>query len=161
GGYVQGGSATLRENAAALYSVSLSEEEKDPMSRDIDSEAAAEAAERAAAPRGPRAGGATAEPHAVEVKIDFGGLERRIHKITRLSDNISTAVPSPDSKTYAFVAVGETAGRPSSTLYLIGADGEGLKQLTQSMPPAPEGTAPPAGPGFGGISELQFTHDGR
>lgn len=160
GGYVQGGSATLRENAAALYSVSLAEEEKDPMSRDIDSEDAAEAAERAAAPRvGRGAGGGGAEGRAaVEVKIDFGGLQRRVHRVTRLSDDIVTATASPDSKTYAFVTVGEVEGRMVSTLYTIGADGEGLRQLTQSAPPA-EGAAP-AGPG-GGISELQFSRDGR
>ena len=162
GGYVQGGSATLRENAASLYSVSLSEEEKDPMSRDVDSEAAAEAAERAAAPRGGRSGGAGAEARAaVDVKIDFGGLERRIHRVTRLADNIVTAVPSPDSRTYAFVTMGEAEGRPVSTLYTIGADGDGLRQITQSAPPPAEGTAPPAGPGLGGISRLQFTRDGR
>ena len=159
GGYVQGGSATLRENAAALYSVSLSEEEKDPMSRDIDSEAAAEAAEKETAPRGGR--GAAAESHAIEVKIDFAGLERRIHKVTRLSDNIVTAVPSPDSRTYAFVAAAEEEGRPVSRLYTIGADGEGLKQITQSMPAPPEGTAPPAGFGMEGISSLQFSRDGK
>lgn len=166
GGYVQGGSATLRENAAALYSVSLSEEEKDPMSRDIDNEAAAEAAERAAAERagrGGRTGAAAGEPRearTVNVKIDFAGLERRIHKVTRLSDNIVAAVPSPDSRTYAFVAVGDNEGRTVSTLYTIGADGEGLRQLTQSSPPA-EGAAPPAGPGGTGISQLQFARNGR
>ena len=160
GGYVQGGSATLRENAAALYSVSLAEEEKDPMSRDVDTEAEAEAAERASAPRSGRAGGANAEPHAAEVKVEFGGLQRRIHKITRLSDNIVTAVASPDSKTYAFVAVGDAEGRPVSMLYTIGADGEGLRQLTQSMPPA-EGGTPGGGFGMGGISELQFSRNGR
>ncbi|HYL61184.1 MAG TPA: S41 family peptidase [Candidatus Methylomirabilis sp.] len=160
GGYVQGGSATLRENAAALYGVSLAEEEKDPMSRDVDSEAAAEAAERTATPRGGRGGGANADARPVEVKIEFGGLQRRIHKITRLSDNIVTAAASPDSKTYAFVAVGDAEGRPVSMLYTIGADGEGLRQLTQSMPPA-EGGAPGGGFGMGAISELQFSHDGR
>lgn len=166
GGYVQGGSATLRENAAALYSVSLSEEEKDPMSRDIDNEAAAEAAERAGAGRGARAAGGApgaegrGEPRAVDVKIDFTGLPRRIHRVTRLSDDIVTAVPSPDSRTYAFVAVGDNEGRPVSILDTIGADGEGLRQLTQSSPPA-EGGVPPAGPGGFGISELQFTRDGR
>ena len=160
GGYVQGGSATLRENAAALYSVSLAEEEKDPMSRDIDSEYAAEAAEREQFPRGGR-GAAAAETHAVELKIDFAGLERRIHKVTRLSDNIVTAVPSPDSKTYAFVAVGDEEGRQLSRLYTIGADGDGLKQITQSMPAPPEGTAPGAAFGAEGISSLQFSRDGK
>lgn len=163
GGYVQGGSATLRENAAALYSVSLSEEEKDPMSRDIDNEAAAEVAERVAAGRGGRGGAAAAEARearTVDVKIDFAGLEHRIHKVTRLSDSIVTAVPSPDGRTYAFVAVGDSEGRTVSILYTVGADGEGLRQHTQSLPPT-EGSAPPAGPGGAGISELQYARDGR
>jgi tricorn protease len=159
GGYVQGGSATLRENAAALYSVSLSEEEKDPMSRDIDSESAAETAERADSPRGGR--GAAPDTHPVEVKIDLGGLERRIHKVTRLSDNIVIAVSSPDSKTYAFVSAAEEEGRPVSRLYTIGGDGEGLKQITQSMPAPAEGTAPAVPFGTEGISSLQFSRDGK
>src|SRR6266699_811642 len=126
------------------------------MSRDIDSESAAESTERADSLRGGRA--AAVEAHAVEVKIEFGGLERRIHKVTRLSDNIVTAVSSPDSKTYAFVAAAEEEGRPVSRLYTIGADGEGLKQFTQSLPAPAEGTAP-----FGteGISSLQFSRDGK
>ena len=162
GGYAQGGSATLRENTSTLYSVSLSEEEKDPMSRDIDSEAAGEAAERAAAPRGGRGGSGGAETRAaVEVKIDFAGLERRIHRVTRLADNITTAIPSPDSRAYAFVTQSEGEGRPTSTLYTIGADGNELKQITQSNPPPAEGATPGPGGGFGGISQLQFTRDGR
>ncbi len=158
GGYAQGGSATLRENVSALYSVSLTREDRDPLSRDIDDEDAARAAERAALER-PRPGG-DVRP---EVKIDFDGLDRRIRQITRLSDNILTAVPSPDSRSYAFVAAGDNEGRPVSILYLIQENGEQLRRLTQSQPPAEGEAAPPPGGGGlgGGISSLQFSRDGR
>ena len=54
GGYVQGGSAAIRQNVAALYSVSRAREEKDSMSRDIDDEDAAEAAAKTSEERGGR-----------------------------------------------------------------------------------------------------------
>jgi tricorn protease len=161
GGYVQGGSATLRQNVAALYSVSLTKEDKDPMSRDIDSEEAAQEAERseATAQRPQRPGGAPAPPP--EVKIDWEGIERRIRQITRISDNITTAVPAPDSRTYAFVAVGQDDGRPSASIYTIQANGEQMRRIAQSQPPSPDAEGPP-GPGFGfGFSSLQFSRDGR
>jgi tricorn protease len=158
GGYVQGGSATLRQNVSVLYSVSLAKEEKDTMSRDIDDEEAGRAADRAAAERA-RPGAAAAAP---EVKIDFDGLSRRIRQVTRLTDNITTAVPSPDSRTYAFVAVGDVDGRNVSTLYTIAETGDQLRRITQSQPPAADGGAPPAGGfGGGGIRALQFSRDGR
>jgi tricorn protease len=163
GGYAQGGSATVRDNNSTLYSVSLSEEEKDPLSRDIDDEAAGEAAERARAERAigaRRAGGAAEGRAAIEVKIDFAGLDRRIHRVTRTADNVLTVVPSPDSRTYAFVTQSEDEGRPVSVLYIIGADGDGLRQIARSSPP-PDGAPGGGGPGFGGISELQFTRDSR
>jgi tricorn protease len=163
-GFVQGGSATLRQNLSALYSVSLTQEERDPMSRDIDSEEAARAAERTGAERGPgaapRGGGQQAPP---EVKIDWEGLERRIRQITRLSDNITTAVPAPDSRTYAFVATGTVDGRNVQTLYTISETGEQMRRVYQTQPPADDGDGPP--PGFGGfgggIASLQYSRDGR
>jgi len=168
GGYAQGGSATLRDNNNTLYSVSLLEEEKDPLSRDIDDEAAGEAAERARAERGAGArrassgaeGRAEGRTAAVEVKIDFAGLGRRIHRVTRAADSVTTVVPSYDSRTYAFVTQSEDEGRPVFILYTIGADGDGLRQITRSSPP-PEGGPGGGGPGFGGISELRFTRDSR
>jgi tricorn protease len=161
GGFVQGGSATVRENVAALYSVSLTKEEKDTMSRDIDDEEAAVAAERAdaAARRPPGIGGTPPPP---EVKIEWEGLERRIRQVTRISDNITTAVPAPDSRSYAFVAVGTEDGRNVSSLYTIQANGDQMRRVTQSQPPAPGEEGPPGGGGFGGgISNLQFSKDGR
>jgi tricorn protease len=128
------------------------------MSRDIDSEEEALAAERSEAPtRGPRA----QEPRPVEVKIEWEGLNRRIRQVTRITDNITTAVPAPDSRSYAFVAAGEADGRPVSSLYIIQANGEQMRRLTQSRPPSEEDDGSP-GFGFGaGISWPQFSKDGR
>ncbi|HYL09885.1 MAG TPA: S41 family peptidase [Candidatus Acidoferrales bacterium] len=160
GGFVQGGSATLRENLAALYSVSLAREEKDPMSRDVDDEEAARAAERANPERGAMRGGAGQEARPVEVKIDFDGMQRRIHQVTRLSENVVSAVPSPDGRSYAFVTTSEGEGRPVFSLYLIQENGEQMRRLTQSQPPSAEEEGPAAF-GGGAITAVKFSRDAR
>lgn len=160
GGYVQGGSATQRSNVAAVYNISLTQEDRDPVSRDIDDEEAAVAAERAARPGAAQRPGAQQETP--EVKIDWQGLDRRIRQVTRLSDSISTVVPSPDSRTYAFVTQSDIDGRNVSILYAIQDSGDQMRRITQSAPPTGEGDEPPGGGGFGGgISSLQFSRDGR
>jgi tricorn protease len=161
-GYVQGGSATLRTNVASLYALTLAKEDRDTMSRDVDSEEEANNAIANERPAGGRGGAAQHAP--VEVKIDFDGMARRIHEVTRLSDSIQSAIPAPDSRSYAFVASSEVDGRPISTLYVIAADGSQLRRVTQSSPPNPEEeeTPPAAGGGFGaGISRVQFSRDGN
>jgi tricorn protease len=158
GGSLQFGSIAVVQNTAALYGVSLSTDDKDPMSRDIDSEEEAQAADRQEGPpRGPRA-----QERPVEVKIDWEGLNRRIRQVTRLNDNITTAVPAPDSRSYAFVAVGDEEGRTVASIYTIQANGEQMRRVTQARPPAGEDDGPPQGGGFGGgIQSLQFSRDGR
>ncbi|HEV8384945.1 MAG TPA: S41 family peptidase [Candidatus Acidoferrales bacterium] len=158
GGYLQGGSATIRDNVAALYAVSLTKDEKDPMSRDIDDEEAAVAAERAeAAARRPAGAGGAAQ---AEVKIDWDGLERRIRQVTRINDSISTAVAAPDSRSYVFVAQTEEDGRNIAVLYSIQSTGEQMRRVTTSQPPA-EGEGGGFGGFGGGIGSLQFSKDGR
>src|SRR5262249_38646699 len=161
GGYVQGGSAALRDNVASLYSVSLAKEEKDAMSRDIDDEEQAAAAERSErADRAPRA----APREAPEVKIDFDGLERPFRPLTRLADNLARVAISPDSRTYAFVVVGDAdaEGRPSTAIYTVQENGEQLRRVVQSQPPQEGEDETPAqgGPGAG-LTSLQFSRDGR
>jgi tricorn protease len=161
GGYVQAGSATLRTNVASIYSVSLAKEDADSMSRDVDTEEQARA--MMGAGRGGRGGGGGAVATPAETKIDFEGMDRRISQITHLTENISTVVPSPDSRSYAFVAAVDVDGRSVPTLYIIQADGSALRRLSQATPPAAEDeNAPPAaaGMGGGGISSLQFSRDG-
>ena len=159
GGYVQGGSAALRANTASLYSVSLTREEKDSLSRDIDDEEQAAAADRAAAERGPRA----TPREAPEVKIDWDGLDRRFRQLTRLGDNITSVAISPDSRTYAFVAAEESdEGRPAASIYTIAENGEQLRRVMQSQPPQEGEEEPPQGGGPGaGLTSLQFSKDGR
>ncbi len=159
GGYVQGGSAALRQNTASLYSVSLSREEKDSLRRDIDDEEQAMAAERAAAERGPRANRETPE-----VRIDWDGLDRRFRQLTRLSENITSVAVSPDSRTYAFVVAedAETEGRPAASIYTVQENGEQLRRVLQSQPPQEGEEEPPGGGGPGaGLSSIQFSKDGR
>ncbi|HET9401644.1 MAG TPA: S41 family peptidase, partial [Candidatus Acidoferrales bacterium] len=160
GGFVQGGSATLRTNVAALYSVTLAKEDRDTMARDVDTED--EAREAAAERGGGRGNVANRAP--VETKIDFDGMERRIHQVTRLSDNIQSTIVAPDSRSYAFVSATDVDGRPISTLYVIQADGSQLRRITQSTPANPDDTeAPPAaaGMGMGGITRLEYSRDGN
>ncbi|MGB7622908.1 MAG: S41 family peptidase, partial [Terriglobia bacterium] len=129
---------------------------------------AATAAEAAARPVGMRrpaggemgGGGPEAAPRKVDVKIEWEGIARRSHQITRLSDNITSVVVSPDSKTYAFVVVGTADGRPSQSIYTIQEDGERLTRITQAGPSGEEEGGGGFG-GFGGISSLQFSKDGR
>ena len=165
GGTQQSGMATAsRASAMQLYSVSLTAEEKNPAERGVDSEEEAQAAERENRPRAPAAKGAppAAEARKVEVKIEWDGLERRIRQLTRLGDSVSNAVPSPDSRLYAFTAVGEQEGRRVSALYTIQADGERLTRVAVSQPSAGEEGPPTRGRFFGGaISSPQFTRDSR
>jgi tricorn protease len=156
------------ESRVQIFSVALTPEEKNTFDRGIDDEEAAAAAEAAARPAGMRrpaggemgGGGPEAAPRKVDVKIDWEGIARRSHQITRLSDNITSVVVSPDSKTYAFVVVGTADGRPSQSIYTIQEDGERLTKITQAGPSGEEEGGGGFG-GFGGISSLQFSKDGR
>src|SRR5579872_5516699 len=108
-GLAQAGSATLRQSFVQVYSVSLTKEEKNPQDRGVDDEEQAQAAEKLNRFREAQARGEGGKP---EVKIDFDGITRRARQVTHLSDNIGALAVSPDSKLYAFVAVGDRDGRP-------------------------------------------------
>jgi len=154
GGFVQGGSATVRANRAALYSLRLSREEKDPMSRDIDEEAGAEDGE-------PPSRAERTRSEKPDVKIEWDGISHRLRQVSHLSDHITEAVPAPDGRSYAFVTSGEgeVDGRSLFSLYLIQDNGEQLRRLAQSQPPA-DAEPQPGGPETGIVS-LQFSKDGK
>jgi tricorn protease len=156
-GLAQAGSATLRRSFVQLYSVSLAKEEKNPTDRGVDDEEQAQAAEKLDRQRTAQARGEAPKP---EVKIDFDGITRRSRQVSHLSDNITTAAVSPDSKTYAFVALADEDGRAVSTLYTIPEDGTQATAITTSS--RSEGEEGGAG-GFGGrqIGSLRFSKDGR
>ena len=86
GGDVSSGVASqggLHARRWQLWALSLRDQDRDPMNRDIDNEAqglAAEAAARQAGAR--RGGGAAAAAQPAEVRIDWSGLARRARQLT-------------------------------------------------------------------------------
>ena len=162
-GVQQGGTATPRSTVMQLYSVSLVSQEKNPVDRGVDSEEEAAAAERTSRPRTAQPGAPSGPPAKVEVKIDWDGMARRIRQVTRLGDSVMTAAPSPDSRLYAFVTVGEQDGRRLSALYTIQEDGDRMTRVTVSQPTSGGEEGPPAPGRFfgGGIASPQFSRDGR
>jgi len=165
-GNLQGGIASPRnqQTRMQLHSVSLEKEDKNPADRGVDVEEEAPAGDPSERPRGappgPGAGGGRPETSKIEVKIEWDGLSRRIRQLTRLADGVSSAVPSPDSRLYAFVSTGEQDGRQLSTLYTIQEDGERQTRITQSLSPGGE-EVPRFGGLGGGISSPQFSREGR
>ena len=144
-----------------IYSVALTKEDKNLADHGIDSEEEAQAAERLNRQRGEgtRMGG---EAPKVEVKIDFDGIERRARQVSRLADSITQVVSAPDSRTYAFVAVGMIDGRPTPAVYTIAEDGSQLTRITQALPPRADEEGGGGGGGFfGGINTLRYSRDGR
>jgi len=164
-GVTQAGSAVQRRPQSQLFSVSLQKEEKALNDRGVDTEEEAVQAEREGRARRPQAmregGEASGAEAAREVKIDFDGIGRRVHQITRLSDNVSSPALSPDGRTYAFVGVADADGRPSATIYSIQEDGTQMARLVQSAPSRGEEEDAPGGAFGRGFSDLQFSRDGR
>jgi tricorn protease len=154
-----------------LYGVPLTPIEKDPTDRDVNTEAQAEAAsqETAGAGRGGRGAGASA-PANVQVKIEWDGIDRRITQLTRMPGSVSTVVPSPDSRTYLFMAQGgatEEAAAPGAGggpgMYTIADDGSRLTRLNTTVADAAGGGGRGRGGrgGGGGFAEPQWARDGR
>jgi tricorn protease len=164
GGIGASSMASLNRTTTQLYSVPLTRIEKSPDDRDVDTEEQAQAAADLAR-RGPPPGVGTGAPPRVDVKIEWDGLERRIRQLTRVGGSVITVAPSPDGRTFAFVASGgggesDSGGRPA--LYTIAEDGTRLTQVAQGTPPDTSESAPRSrGSGGGGFGELQWTRDGR
>jgi tricorn protease len=191
-GYGAPGMASLNRTTMQLYCATLTRLEKNPEDRDVDTEAQAEsvsetprrgrpASGESATPARGESGDAT-EPTTdaprrgpgrstnesavakVEVKIDWSDLDRRIRRLTAMS--VTTVAPSPDSRTYAFVASGasedggEGRGRPA--LYTIAEGGTNLTLVTQGAPPDPSEDTPRGRGVFGGgFGDLQWSKDSR
>jgi tricorn protease len=161
----QGGLTTTTE----LWATSLRDQDRDPMSRDIDNEAQGLAAEAAARQNTGR-GGAGAQP--VDVKIDWSGLARRARRLIVPGTSVGGLTPAPEGHTVALTlsSGGAGGGRgaavtdPNAGMYLINVESG---QLTR-VPAAPQtaatggrgrGGAP--GGGFGAGGNMVFSRDGR
>jgi tricorn protease len=162
-----GGRAADQMKLMALPLRALS---KDPLNKDIDSEAQALAAE--VTPRGPRggfSGGAGGIPGAasapVDVKIDWEGLTRRARQIPVAGDIIRELAAAPTGSVIAFTAAavseGEFGGGPLAIYTVNLADGAAPSRV----PSAPPSTAPVEGRrmGRGGFRGrgMVFSKDGR
>jgi tricorn protease len=121
----------------SLYAVALADREKNPVSGGIDIE------EEAQARPVPDNGQPSSKP--AEVKIDWEGLSRRVRPVTRIADSVADAVPSPDSRFYAFTAAGQQGSKLGSALYTIRGDGEQMIRVAGGQP----------------ISSPQFSRDGK
>jgi tricorn protease len=151
--------SALNRTVLQLYSIGLTRLDKNPDERGIDTEAQAEAETT-------RRSGQNATVPKVEVKIEWDGIEQRIRQLTHMPGSVMVVTPSPDSRTYAFMA--QNAGADDQEgpgLYVIGDDGARVTRIPTTVP-QPEGRggrgrggAGAAGPG--GAGEPQWSKDGR
>jgi tricorn protease len=161
-------------NTMQLWALSLRDQEKDPVNRDIDSEAQGLAAEAAARPTGGRGGaGAVGGHQPVEVKIDWDGLARRARRLEVPGDMIVGLTPSPDGRSVAVTtssalpAGGPPAegAQPSTGIYIVTLDGQPATRVPQPTPePGAAGGRGPGQRGFGGSfggAAMAFTRDSR
>ena len=155
----------FRGSAQPALRISLTRIDKTPDDRDINTEEQAMAAlNEPAQGRGGRGAGG---PGAVNVTIEWDGMDRRIRKLTSMPGSVGSVVPSPDSHTYAFLSGGgggeEGAGGPG--LYTIADDGTGMKRLNTTVQATGAGGrgGRGGGGGFGGFggNEPQWSRDGR
>jgi tricorn protease len=158
-----GGRATSQMKLMALPLRSL---DKDPLDKDIDSEAQALAAE--ASPRGPRIGPRGATAGRVEVKIDWKGLTKRARQIPAAGDFIGGLTAAPTGSVIAFTAVGRSdgdAGAAGPARYTVNlADGAAPSRVPSAPPSASAGAGPGRGWGRGAgfrSSGMVFSKDGR
>jgi tricorn protease len=166
-------------NTMQMWAVSLRDQEKDPLNRDIDNEAQGLAADAAARQggggrpsTGSGQGGAGAAAQApVEVKIDWDGFARRARRLTATGDTFGSLTPTPDGHSVAFTssaapAAGAAAGAegaPSPGIFILNVETD---QATRVPQPPVEPTAGGRGGrggagGVGGGGGIAFTRDGR
>ena len=142
-----------------LYAVALEKQDKDP-----DDPVESPTPEQ---PEGPPARGRVAAPVPVkDVNIDWDGLKRRTHQVTRMTGAVRSYDVAPDSHTIVFVATEGGGLRAAPSIYSIQDNGKRLTRLMTATPPAEGENAPPPGRGGrgfggGGITGLTITRDGR
>jgi tricorn protease len=161
----QGGIGTTM----SLWVLSLRDQDRDPMNRDIDNEAQGLAAEAAARQTGRGGGAGTGPATPPDVRIDWNGLARRARRLTVPGTTISGLTAAPEGHSVALTAfnAGAGGGRGSDAEAAAGMVIVNVEtgQVTRVPPAAPvEGGrgrgAAGGGGGFGGAS-MVFARDGR
>ncbi len=149
-----------------IYSVTLERLERDPDDPEERAEPEtsqtppAEQAEGAPSPR--RGPPAERRQPPKEINVDWTGLKRRTRQVTRMPFPVLSFRVAPDSRTIVFVTT-EPAGMGSiPVIYSIQDDGRRLTRIASGQPPTGGGGPGPGGGFFGGgISQLNFSRDGR
>jgi tricorn protease len=159
----------FRGVANQLYAISLTHIDKAPDDREINTEEQAMAAlNETPAPGAGGRGARAAAP--VTVNIEWDGIERRIVKLTSMPGAVSTVVPAPDSRTYAYMSMGGGAAGAAEEgagggpgLYVIREDGTGMQRLNTTVAGGTgRGGGGRGGGGYGGGgNEPQWSRDGR
>ena len=160
----QGGIGTTM----ALWALSLRDQDRDPMSRDIDNEAqgvAAEAAARQNAGRGQ--GGGAAAGTVADVRIDWNGLARRARQLTVPGTTIGALAPAPEGHAVALTA--STGGRggggdaaAGGGMFVIDVESGQLTRVPAAPASANEGRGGGGGPAPAGAGAgIVFARDGR
>ena len=148
-----------------LWVLSLRDRERDPMNRDIDTEAQGLAAQAEARQNAGRGGG-QAPP---EVRIDWSGLARRAKQLTVPGNAIGGLTPAPEGASVAItvstrVAGGGAGGGAGADpgMFIINVESGQLTRVPRAVPASAgnEGR-PAAGGGFGGGPGFVFARDGR
>ena len=168
-------STGFRGTPSQLYAVSLTHIDKAPDDREVNTEEQALAALNEGSGGGGRAGrGAGGPPQNVTVAIEWDDMQRRIKKLTNMTASVNNVVPSPDSRTYAFMSAAAGAGAPPQAegggagggpaIYTIAEDGTQLQRLNTTVNAEAGGRGRGGrggGGGFGGGNEPQWTRDSR
>ncbi len=140
----------------ALWALPLRDQDRDPLNRDIDNEAQAQAADNAG--RGGR-GAANGGNSSSSVQIDWAGLPRRARRLNIPGDQILGLTPSPDGRTvaYSLAGGGGAAAAATAGVYVVNIE---TGQSTRLPAPANNGGRGNAGGGAGGVN-MVFARDGR
>jgi len=148
GGFGGGG-----QPSAQIYAVTLEREERDPNDPEerpdiTDTPSPEDMMRRMQAQRN--------NQPPKEIKVDWDGLKRRTRQVTRMPFPVFNYTTSPDNRTIVFVTT-EPAGMASvPVIYAIQDDGKRLTRVTAGAAPGGD-----EGGGFGGISGLAISRDGR
>ncbi len=163
------------QNQVQLMVLPLRAQDRDPLNRDIDTEAQALASEATGARGGGARGGGAGQQPPVEVKIDWDGLTKRARRQSTPGDTVGGLTPAPSGSIIAFTSAttggagrgaAPAAGESTSGIYTINvADGTGLTRVPPAAPSttgaAGRGGRGGGGGGFGGGGGMVFTRDGR
>ncbi len=155
----------FRGTPSQLFAVSLVHSDKAPEDHAINTEEQA----MAVLNENPQSRGRNANAAPVNVNIEWDGIDRRIKKLTNMPSSVMLVVPSPDSKTYLFMAMGGQAAAPGAEnagggpgYYIIRDDGTGMQRLntTVANTTGPRRSNVAASRGAG-LNEPQWSRDGR